>query len=176
MKALSLWQPWASAIACGSKTVETRHWQTKYRGPLAIHAAKRFRVGEMIHTLAHWNWTGALDPLLQHQERLSEPGNEHIMDTLARFPLGAIVATCYLQDIVPTDSMTVGFLDKKRYPANGHFRADSPYAWTERQMGNFSPGRFSWILTGIRPIEPVPCIGRQGLFNIPDDLIPTLGG
>lgn len=33
MKAISLWQPWASAIAVGAKRVETRSWATKYRGP-----------------------------------------------------------------------------------------------------------------------------------------------
>src|ERR1700694_3122793 len=41
MKALSLWQPWASLIAMGLKEFETRHWATSYRGPLVIHAAKR---------------------------------------------------------------------------------------------------------------------------------------
>lgn len=41
MKALSLWQPWASLIAWGEKKIETRHWDTRYRGLLAIHAAKR---------------------------------------------------------------------------------------------------------------------------------------
>ena len=41
MKALSLWQPWASLMAAGVKRFETRHWDTRYRGPLAIHAAKR---------------------------------------------------------------------------------------------------------------------------------------
>ena len=35
MKAISLWQPWASAVALGSKRVETRSWSTSYRGPLA---------------------------------------------------------------------------------------------------------------------------------------------
>ena len=38
--ALSLWQPWASAIALGLKKIETRSWYTPYRGPLLIHAAK----------------------------------------------------------------------------------------------------------------------------------------
>jgi hypothetical protein len=42
MKALTLTQPWASLIALGLKTVETRSWYTSYRGPLAIHAAKGF--------------------------------------------------------------------------------------------------------------------------------------
>lgn len=42
MKAISLWQPWASAIAMGLKRIETRNWATRHRGPLAIHAAKRW--------------------------------------------------------------------------------------------------------------------------------------
>ena len=40
MKALSLKQPWAELVASGRKTVETRRWTTKYRGPLLIVASK----------------------------------------------------------------------------------------------------------------------------------------
>lgn len=40
MKALSLKQPWASMVANGTKTIETRSWRTSYRGPLAIHASQ----------------------------------------------------------------------------------------------------------------------------------------
>lgn len=40
IKAISLWQPWASLMATGVKLHETRHWPTAYRGPIAIHAAK----------------------------------------------------------------------------------------------------------------------------------------
>lgn len=36
MKALSVQQPWASQIAAGSKTIETRTWPTEYRGDLLI--------------------------------------------------------------------------------------------------------------------------------------------
>lgn len=39
MKALTLWQPYASAIALKLKQFETRSWKTNYRGPLAIHAS-----------------------------------------------------------------------------------------------------------------------------------------
>ena len=42
MKALSITQPWATLIAIGAKTIETRSWSTLYRGDLAIHAAKGF--------------------------------------------------------------------------------------------------------------------------------------
>jgi len=41
MRALSFWQPWAQLIVTGDKLVETRHWPTKVRGEIAIHAAKR---------------------------------------------------------------------------------------------------------------------------------------
>lgn len=40
MKALSLRQPWANMVAREKKTIETRTWSTKYRGTIAIHAAK----------------------------------------------------------------------------------------------------------------------------------------
>jgi hypothetical protein len=42
MKALSLTQPWASAIMLGYKKIETRSWKTSYKGRIAIHAAKGF--------------------------------------------------------------------------------------------------------------------------------------
>lgn len=41
IKALSVRQPWASWIAEGYKTIETRMWGTKYRGPILICASKR---------------------------------------------------------------------------------------------------------------------------------------
>ena len=40
MKAISLFQPWATLVAIGAKTFETRSWETRYRGELAIHATK----------------------------------------------------------------------------------------------------------------------------------------
>ena len=36
MKAISLWQPWASAVSVGSKRIETRHWSTNHRGPICF--------------------------------------------------------------------------------------------------------------------------------------------
>ncbi|RPF31537.1 ASCH domain-containing protein [Streptomyces sp. TLI_185] len=36
--ALTLWQPWASCIAYGTKRIENRRWATDYRGWLLIHA------------------------------------------------------------------------------------------------------------------------------------------
>ena len=40
MKALTISQPYASLISAGEKWIENRHWETRYRGPMAIHAGK----------------------------------------------------------------------------------------------------------------------------------------
>ena len=40
MKALTICQPWAWAIAAGIKTIENRGRRTNYRGPLLIHAGR----------------------------------------------------------------------------------------------------------------------------------------
>jgi activating signal cointegrator 1 len=75
MKAISLWQPWATTIAAGVKRVETRHWYTSYTGRLAIHAAKRWQRDQIEFALEE-NEAGRLPS--------------------GRIPLGAIVATCRL--------------------------------------------------------------------------------
>jgi len=40
MKAITIKQPWATLIVMSAKKFETRSWQTKYRGQIAIHAGK----------------------------------------------------------------------------------------------------------------------------------------
>ena len=42
MKAISLWQPWASLVVEGYKDVENRPWRSFYRGPLLIHASLKW--------------------------------------------------------------------------------------------------------------------------------------
>lgn len=41
MRAIALWEPWASAMALGFKINETRGWPTHYRGDVVICAAQR---------------------------------------------------------------------------------------------------------------------------------------
>ena len=42
MKAISILQPWAWLIVNGFKPVENRTWATRLRGPVLIHAGKRW--------------------------------------------------------------------------------------------------------------------------------------
>ncbi|MCX4707171.1 ASCH domain-containing protein [Streptomyces sp. NBC_01373] len=50
MRALTIRQPWATAITYADKRVENRVWPTSYRGPVLIHAGKQLdrRHGPMV--------------------------------------------------------------------------------------------------------------------------------
>lgn len=59
IKCLSLWQPWATLWVRGDKQNETRSWHTRYRGWLAVHAAKR-RSAELDRIMATRPFSDAL--------------------------------------------------------------------------------------------------------------------
>lgn len=42
----------------------------------------------------------------------------------------------------------------------------------EWYLGNYEPNRFAWKTTNLRRLSPpIPFVGRQGIFNVPDELI-----
>src|SRR5690606_17299582 len=98
MKALSLWQPYASLIAVGAKRYETRHWKTDYRGPIAIHAAKR-RI-----TNDEWLYI-RFDPNFRAISRTLGFDRGIDPNTL---PYGAVVCVAELVNCIPTESLEDG--------------------------------------------------------------------
>lgn len=88
---ISLWAPWGNYCADGLKSVETRHWPTKFRGRLAIHQAKT---------------TKALAEVNQH---LRDAGRTDLIGTYPKqwkdWPLGCIVAVVEMVDCVPTEEI-----------------------------------------------------------------------
>jgi hypothetical protein len=150
MKAISLWQPWASAIALGAKTIETRGWQTGYRGPLAIHAAKRKVKRELLSFDLDPGWLAAL-------------GLRERMIAEEALSFGAVVAVCSLFACLRTEWIASEVLDAP------HHREGWSAGWTERTMGDFTPGRYGWILNNVRLLKkPLPYKGMQGFFDVPD--------
>lgn len=133
MKAITIWQPWASLIAIGAKRIETRSWPAKYRGPLAIHAAVR-----------PWKQNPKDETDRSIGLTLWETGLYHEAKDL---PYGAVIATCRLVDCM--------YITMKHH-------IEEP----ERSFGDYTIGRYAWILECIRQLEkPVPVKGRQGLWN-----------
>ena len=87
MKALTLTQPWATLVAIGAKTIETRGWSTSYRGPLAIHAAKKFPENARRFTT---------EPICYEAVRAhcdAKPG-------VPGYPTGVVLCVCRLIDCV----------------------------------------------------------------------------
>lgn len=148
MKAITLWQPWASLVAIGIKTIETRSWGVPHRGPLAIHAAKRWdeEIAEACRQ--------AMEELKKHGELLLRP--ECKLSGLLKFggTLGCIVAVTLLVDC--------------------RQMRKAPDA-IEAAFGNFGPGRWGWMLDGVEPVlPPVPCRGMQGLWDVPEEIAARL--
>lgn len=59
MKALSIMQPWAWLIVNGHKPVENRSWPTRFRGPVLIHAGKKFDGDD---DSQEWGWPNIQRP------------------------------------------------------------------------------------------------------------------
>jgi len=137
IKALTLWQPWASLMALGHKTVETRSWKANHLGLLAIHAAKRpmgYNERELLGSISCGK--GAIRPT-------------------GDIPYGAVVCIVNVTGYMPTEKFS---------PNNICFVIDgfSPY---EQHLGDYSPGRWGWTTELVfRLTEPIPCQGHQGLW------------
>lgn len=135
MRAILLWQPWATLIALGVKQYETRSWSTPYRGPLAIHATKRpIRRREITDPIE--------DVLIRKGERLD------------RLPLGCVLCVVRLVDVVPTEKIAaLAAADWRIKNEELHFGnyAHGRFAWRLE-------------LVKVAP-EPIPAKGMQGLWN-----------
>jgi hypothetical protein len=147
VRGITLWQPYATLVAVGVKSIETRSWGTDFRGRLAIHAAKRWNAAQMI---ACEQAEDELRPVLF----LGYPWREL---------LGCIVAICTLADVrcVPLEGWRPGI--------------DAPH--DDFRWGDLSPGRYAWVLTDVRLVTPpIPCRGMQGLWEVPPDVAAQLEG
>lgn len=158
MKALSVYQPTAAAIALGAKRLETRPWKTSHRGLTAIHAAKHWTISKSISIVSSWTWCAILRPY-----GIRMGGKVELEDVLA---FGAIVAVANLVDCRPAESFTVGELDRLRRPDDDD-RESGVHEWSERMLGDFSIGRFVFVLDDVRPLpDPILVRGRQRIFNL----------
>ncbi len=109
MKALSLWQPHALAIELGLKPWKTRDWPTRYRGPLAIHAAKRLWKNQSVwDVLALVQFRKMLFPSVGDVERSAAMAllNRHLI-------YGAVLCVVDLVDCVRTSEL------RGKIPARG---------------------------------------------------------
>lgn len=148
IKALTLTQPWASLVAIGAKRIETRPWATKYRGRLAIHAAKGF---------PKWARDLACSPRFGYP-LLRDTNLETLPDDL---PTGQIVATC---NLVSCEKVT----SANWREIQGWMIGESIWPLTEMEhdFGDYTFGRYAWLLDDVQPLDkPIPAKGYQRLWD-----------
>ena len=153
MKAITIWQPWASLLACGAKEFETRSWAATYRGPMAIHASKK-----------PFDTDQYLDRELRSFANALELPDIHSFGAL---PCGCIIAvaelTCCHEIVLcggrGLSSDSAGWLETDR----GIYHPTK----LEQLFGDWRRGRYAWELTNIKALRsPVPARGRLGLWDL----------
>lgn len=172
-KAITLRQPWATMIANGDQTILARAHGTRYRGRLVLHAGvtppdEFFRTPE---------------PEIIDGEPYWFP-----IDT----PLGAIVGTCDLVDVVPIvavvplseEPTTAMYAPRSHFDKPVILVSDSASAIevilpspgksavievsNQLTYGNFATGRYAWVLSDAKPTtERCPACWRDGSWPQP---------
>lgn len=165
LKALTIWQPWASMLGCGAKLYETRGWATKYRGPVAIHAAMK-------------------DPCklpLLGREALERAVREEIDAGRCpewRFmPRGKIIAIADLVNVwhivynvgrhveeVRKNPVFAESMSQNKHDPD--FYDTFVPSKKELALGDWTPGRYAWEFANVRMLpNPIPVKGQQGLWT-----------
>jgi hypothetical protein len=169
MNILTLNPLYATLITLGAKKIETRNWQTSYRGPIAIHAAAGLGPvgGErgLRNIIASAPFFEALYPLTKGRLN-GKKTSEQIADLL---PRGAIVAVAMLADCCTTPAAEVAAQFGRGWVKGGIV---SRVSAQERAFGDYGPGRYAWLLSDVRPLRtPLPYRGSQGLRPLPAEVV-----
>jgi hypothetical protein len=140
LRALTVRQPYCSAITSGDKRRENRTWPTRYRGLVALHAAKAVEwdapdIAWTAARLTPWRpglrrdaWIGCLD-------------------------LGVVTAVAELTGCHHAGDCITGALDAYSFC--------TPWSM---------PAAYHWEIENVRPLAvPVPCRGALGLWRLPAD-------
>lgn len=181
MRALTLWQPWASLVAGGVKTIETRSWPAPSAAVgqrLAIHAAVRApairtKVGAWTVFRAH-----GVGPLtLGRSGNVTPEGQPSALE----LPVGAVIATARLAACVP---MVEFGADGSEGYDGGPACWEQDGAWwldpdpleagatrlteisEQVPYGDFAPGRWAWLLEDVVSLpSPIPARGAQRIWH-----------
>lgn len=174
MKAISLWQPWASLIACGAKPYETRSWAPPIDligRTIAIHAAKKIdkEAARFAEEICYGQHGHGLDDRLE-----ASWGGDLTSDRLmGRFgntimPIGCVVCTATLKGAFQLGETLGG-----KIASVIRVRSDLPmprggFAVEVDEFGDYAAGRWAWLLSDVKPTIPLsPARGAQGFFELP---------
>lgn len=157
MKALTIYQPWASLVIAGAKPYEFRGWNPRHRGPsyaaligqrIAIHASKRmmkpYEVRALISDLEHGGERAAITCL--HPDSALPI----LQDAMTKgLPLAALLGTAILGE-----------------PRNGIDIAEEFGVPRANDSDRDAHANWGWPMLEIERFDtPIPARGFQGFWN-----------
>ena len=161
MKAITIWQPFATLIQTGDKYSETRNWippKEVIGQRIAIHAAKKKLTRDYLREL----------PTDIHTKMTEHFGPQWINN----IPYGAVVCTAMLKTIYQITYPNPFFIEQHLHIeaqiVAGHNESPNNRRTNIRfdYHGDYGLGRYIWELTEVEPLtEPIPEIGEQRFWN-----------
>ena len=122
----------------GAKRIENRSGETKYRGPLLIHASAALN--------CDWNAILEPDEPIGPDEEVEVEGGRFVLSAINALPLRAIIGV-------------VNIADCRRFEDLPKELRDDPFA---------SEGCWCWVLEEPKPLDkPFPCKGKLQSWNPP---------
>lgn len=148
MKAITIWQPWASLILHGFKRYEFRGWKPNdalIGQRIAIHAGARRIPNREFQVIRHQLARGG-GPRMGLEDGAGEWMEEYAGVRCSSLPHGAVIATAVLESAVLADKIV------------GEFGVP-----VENDSDRGDHFNYAWKLTDVRPVMPPDfCRGKQG--------------
>lgn len=166
MRALSFWQPWATAIVHFGKRIENRvAWTAcNFRGEFLIHAAQNFGTRQEFDNAAEAcldaiDRTLGEDAVLSFRDAFLQRerfrGASLWVPNEDGMPLGGIVGRARVVDVIATRAKFDLLAQQGAIPV-------AQRIWWM--------GGFALVLDDVRPTKFVPFKAKQGWFDVPDDV------
>jgi ASCH domain. len=157
MKALTIWQPWASLIIAGAKPYEFRGW----RAPRSI-IGQRIVIHAAAKKLDRLE-TDTIMQVLHHRERWPISAGETCLKPEIAIPILQSALRGQLPFAAGIGTAIVG------EPRLGPEIAEEFGVPRANDSDRDEHANWGWPMLDIEPwADPIPCKGAQGLWNWPD--------
>lgn len=187
---LSLYAPWAVAIAIGHKKIETRSWKTEYRGELYIHTTKKTPKNilneernnyDLIYSMLQhnihkplsyhdcvgkeWDVLELISYNFEHNGLLPDNLLGVVENTLEHCQ---IIAKCNLVDCVRVVNYSYGLDDNSvEYTRDAILGNGTRIPKKEYNLGEYTIGRYAWMLEDVEILqEPISAKGKQRIWTM----------
>ncbi|HWY14390.1 MAG TPA: ASCH domain-containing protein [Rhizomicrobium sp.] len=153
MKALTIWQPWATLIMAGAKRYEFRRWDYSERYP----AIASTRI--VIHAGARAMKRNEIEDILMR----IDDGDSALVEKIARPLIERILAAHSSSPGLPLASGLGTSTILRAHRATNLFKGVIDSDRIDQHV-------YAWPLQAIEPFpHPIPCRGAQGFWNWPKD-------